>query len=153
MTHAEEHCLASAMCFEKLLGPKCEGKRVGGVRRSAFVPVPLRDGAITVDGKTYEHDVIIRLSGAVDKRRKRLSKEEYGTSHIISKAEAKFVFEDGCELLVVGAGQQGNVTLSAEAQAFFEKHDCRVIVEPTPDAIRTFNTAHGKKIALIHVTC
>ena len=56
-------------------------------------------GAITIDAKTYEHDVIIRLSGKVEKRRKRLSKEKYGTSHIVSKEEAKFVFEDGCELL------------------------------------------------------
>ena len=44
-------------------------------------------GAITVNGKAYDHDVIIRLSGAVEKRRKRLSKELYGTSHIVSKAE------------------------------------------------------------------
>ncbi len=39
-------------------------------------------GAITIDAKSYEHDVIIRLSGKVEKRRKRLSKEKYGTSHI-----------------------------------------------------------------------
>ena len=26
-------------------------------------------GAITINGKTYDHDVIIRLSGAVEKRR------------------------------------------------------------------------------------
>jgi hypothetical protein len=44
-------------------------------------------GSITVDGKTYEHDVIIRLSGKVEKRRKRLSKQKYGTSHIISKGK------------------------------------------------------------------
>jgi WD40 repeat protein len=56
-------------------------------------------GSITIDGKTYEHDVIIRLSGKVDKRQKKLSKELYGTSHIVSKAEAKSVFEDGCDLL------------------------------------------------------
>ena len=36
-------------------------------------------GAITIDAKIYEHDVIIRLSGKVEKRRKRLSKEKYGT--------------------------------------------------------------------------
>jgi len=59
-------------------------------------------GAVTIDAKTYEHDVIIRLSGKVEKRRKRLSKEKYGTSHIVSKEEAKFVFEDGCEVLIVG---------------------------------------------------
>ncbi len=35
-------------------------------------------GAVTIDAKTYEHDVIIRLSGKVEKRRKRLSKEKYG---------------------------------------------------------------------------
>ena len=30
-------------------------------------------GSITIDGKTYEHDVIIRLSGEVVKRKKKLS--------------------------------------------------------------------------------
>jgi hypothetical protein len=110
-------------------------------------------GAITVDGKTYEHDVIIRLSGAVEKRRKRLSKEKYGTSHIISKAEAKSVFEDGCDLLIVGAGQGGNVRLSPEASAYLDKKQCRVVVQPTPEAILTFNRSGGKTIALMHVTC
>ena len=31
-------------------------------------------GTITIDGKTYEHDVIIRRSGEVLKRKKKLSK-------------------------------------------------------------------------------
>ncbi|HYA75105.1 MAG TPA: MTH938/NDUFAF3 family protein [Roseiarcus sp.] len=110
-------------------------------------------GSITIDGKTYEHDVIIRLSGKVEKRRKRLSKEEYGTSHIISKEEAKFVFEDGCDLLIVGAGQQGNVRLSPEASAYFDKKHCRVLLQPTPEAIRAFNQSPEKKIGLMHVTC
>jgi hypothetical protein len=46
-------------------------------------------GTITIDGKTYEHDVIIRLSGEVLKRKKKLSKKYYGTSHVLSKDEAK----------------------------------------------------------------
>jgi len=110
-------------------------------------------GAITVDGKTYEHDVIIRLSGAVEKRRKRLSKEKYGTSHIMSKAEAKFVFQDGCDLLIVGAGQNGNVRLSPEASEYFNKKHCRALLQPTPEAILTFNKSREKTIALMHVTC
>ena len=110
-------------------------------------------GAITIDAKIYEHDVIIRLSGKVEKRRKRLSKEKYGTSHIVSKEEAKFVFEDGCELLIVGAGQDGNVRLSTEASVYFDKKHCRVIVQPTPEAIVSFNRSRDKKIALMHVTC
>ena len=52
-------------------------------------------GSITIDGKTYEHDVIIRLSGEVVKRKKKLSKKYYGTSHVISKDEGKLVFEKG----------------------------------------------------------
>ncbi|SRR6266568_4687095 len=57
-------------------------------------------GTITIDGKTYEHDVIIRLSGEVLKRKKKLSKKYCGTSHVLSKDEAKFVFEKGCEQLI-----------------------------------------------------
>ena len=110
-------------------------------------------GSITIDGKTYEHDVIIHLSGKVEKRRKKLSKKEYGTSHIISKAEAKAVFEDGCDLLIIGAGQQGNVHLSPEASAYFKKRGCDVMVQPTPEAIGSFNQSREKKIGLMHVTC
>src|SRR6267378_1674423 len=69
-------------------------------------------GTITIDGKTYEHDVIIRLSGEVVRRKKKLSKKYYGTSHVLSKDEAKFVFENGCEQLILGSGQMDNVHLS-----------------------------------------
>ena len=75
-------------------------------------------GTITIDGKTYEHDVIVRLSGEVEKRKKKLSKKYYGTSHVLSKEEAKFVFENGCQQLILGSGQMGNVHLSAEAEAY-----------------------------------
>jgi hypothetical protein len=37
-----------------------------------------RFGSITIDRKTYEHDVVIRLSGEVIKRKKKLSKKYYG---------------------------------------------------------------------------
>lgn len=110
-------------------------------------------GNITIDGKLYEHDVVIHLSGKVEKRQKKLSKELYGTSHIISKAEAKAVFEDGCDQLIIGAGQQGMVHLSPEASAYFEKKGCQVILQPTPEAIRSFNQSRKKKIGLMHVTC
>ena len=110
-------------------------------------------GRITIDGKTYDHDVIIHLSGEVTKRHKKLSKEEYGTSHIISKAEAEDVLEKGCNQLIVGSGQQGNVRLSPEARAYFDKKGCQVILQPTPEAIRLFNESRKKKVGLMHVTC
>ena len=85
-------------------------------------------GTITIDGKTYEHDVIIRLSGQVLKRNKKLSKKYYGTSHVLSKDEAKFVFEKGCEQFILGSGQMGNVHLSPEAEAYFAKKGLRAAV-------------------------
>jgi hypothetical protein len=110
-------------------------------------------GSITIDGKTYNHDVIVRLSGEVVKRKKRMSKKYYGTSHILSKNEAKFVFEKGCEQLVLGSGQMGNVHLSPEAEAYFTKKGCKVLLERTPEAIGVFNRSQAKKIGLFHVTC
>ena len=110
-------------------------------------------GNITIDGKTYPHDVIISLSGEIRKRRKKLSKKKYGTSHIISKAEAKSVFENGCDLLIVGAGQEGQVRLSPEASKYLAKKGCSVVLQPTQEAIRRFNQSTAKKIGLIHVTC
>jgi hypothetical protein len=110
-------------------------------------------GAITIDGKTYEHDVVVRLSGEVVKRKKQLSKKYYGTSHMLSKDEAKFVFEKGCQQLIVGSGQMGNVQLSPQADAYFAKKRCKVLLRPTPEAIRLFNRSKRKKIGLFHVTC
>jgi hypothetical protein len=52
-------------------------------------------GSVTIDGTVYEHDVLIRLGGQVQKRKKKLSKAVYGTSHTISLAEAKHLPEGG----------------------------------------------------------
>jgi hypothetical protein len=102
-------------------------------------------GTITIDGKTYEHDVIIRLSGEVVKRKKKLSKKYYGTSHVLSKDEAKFIFESGCEQLILGSGQIGNVQLSPEAEAYFAKKGCKVVLQSTPEAIHVFNRSACKE--------
>ena len=110
-------------------------------------------GNITIDGKKYEFDVVIRLSREIVKRKKKLSKRCYGTSHVVSKDEAKFVYEDGCRELVLGTGQDDNVRLSKEAAEYFDKKGCKVIAQPTPDAIETFNRSKKGTIGLFHVTC
>jgi hypothetical protein len=112
-------------------------------------------GSITIGGTTYSHDILIQLSGKVVKRKKKLSKKYYGTSHIISLEEAEFVYEKGCDTLVLGTGQYGNVKLSVEAAEFFEHHGCSVILMSTPEAIETYNKIKGKAkaIGLFHVTC
>ena len=110
-------------------------------------------GSITIDGVLYPHDVLIRESGEIKKRKKKLSKEQYGTSHIMSLAEAEYIYEKGSRLLIVGTGQSGNLNLSPEAAGFFARHDCRVLAEPTPRALVKFNETRGPKIGVFHVTC
>jgi hypothetical protein len=110
-------------------------------------------GSITIDGRQIENDVVLRLDGSVKKRKKKLSKKVYGTSHTISLDEAKYVYEKGAELLIIGAGQYDLVRLSDEAEEYFQKRGCRVKLMATPKAIRAWNKAEGKVVGLFHVTC
>jgi len=108
---------------------------------------------ITIEGTKYENDVIIRLDGRVEKRKKKLSKAIYGTSHIISLDEARYIYEEGAERLIVGTGQTGLVKLSDEAADYLNNKGCRAELQPTPEAIQLWNEAKGVVIALFHVTC
>ena len=110
-------------------------------------------GSITIAGVRIEHDVLIRLDGEVVKRKKKLSKVVYGTSHTISLAEAEHIFEKGAERLIIGSGQNGMVELSQEAADYFAKHDVGVGLAPTPEAVQIWNKAKGQAIGLFHVTC
>jgi hypothetical protein len=111
-------------------------------------------GEITIDGKAYDHDVLIGLSGGVSKRRKKLSKKIYGTSHTVSRDEAEYVYEKGCQELILGTGQEDNLRLSPEAAEYFANKNCAVVAKPTPQAIKAFNRSKVKKrIGLFHVTC
>lgn len=110
-------------------------------------------GWIEIEGERVSHDILIRLNGEVSKRKKKLSKELYGTSHTLSRAEAEYVYQDGAEGLLIGSGQFGRVGLSPEAESFFKEKDCPVTIQPTPKALKTWNSSQGKMIGLFHITC
>ena len=110
-------------------------------------------GWIEIDGQRYEHDVFVRRDGTVEKRKKKLSKRVYGTSHTISLDEAKHIREKGANTLIVGSGQYDSVRLSEEAATYFQQRDVDVRVLPTPKAITAWNHAPKESIGLFHVTC
>ncbi len=110
-------------------------------------------GSITIEGEKHPHDVLIRLDGKVRKRKKKLSKELYGTSHKISPAEAQHIFEEGADKLIVGSGMFDRVHLSEEAEAFFEKKGIETTFAATSKAIKMWNQESGEVIGLFHVTC
>jgi len=110
-------------------------------------------GSINIAGHQYDHDVFIQLDGQIKKRKKKLSKEIYGTSHKVSLAEARFLFDEGSQEFIIGNGQQGRLFLSDEAQSFFTDKGCAVKLLATPEAIAAWNNARGHVIGMFHVTC
>ena len=110
-------------------------------------------GRISINGHQYDHDVLIRLDGAIEKRKKKLSKRVYGTSHKISLAEAEYIYEEGAELLVIGTGQYDQVELSANAQSYLAERKLPVRMLSTPEAVKQWNEECSQTIGLFHVTC
>jgi hypothetical protein len=110
-------------------------------------------GSVTIKGQQYHRDVIIRLDGRIKKRKKKLSKAIYGTSHTISLDEAKHVYQKSAERLIIGGGQYGLVELSPEASEYFARKRCQVDLMPMKEAIVAWNDAEGRVIGLFHVTC
>ena len=110
-------------------------------------------GNITVEGKRYEHDIIIRMSGKVRKRNKQLSKAVHGTSHTLSLIEIRELYRKKAECIIIGTGHEGQLELSKEAAHFLQEHRCVVDLCPTPQAIQKWNAAEGKVLGLFHITC
>ena len=110
-------------------------------------------GTIRVDGQQYDHDIIITLDGRVKKRKKKLTKEIYGTSHTISLPEIEYVYEQDARGIVIGSGQYGEAGLSREASDFLAGKNCEVILRKTPKALKEWNSMKGKWIGLFHITC
>ena len=110
-------------------------------------------GSISVNGIHYDHDIIIRKNGTVEKRKKKLSKAVYGSSHTVSRDEIAFVHEEGIEGIIIGSGQYGVLKLSEEASEYLHENGCRFIIQPTPDALKVWNNTEGQFNGLFHITC
>ncbi len=110
-------------------------------------------GFIDVDGERISYDILIRLDGEVKKRKKKLSKELYGTSHTISQAEAEYIYQEGAQGLLIGAGHFGRVHLSPEAENYFQQQNLPVEILPTPKAAKAWNENPSRLIGLFHITC
>jgi len=110
-------------------------------------------GGVKVGGEIYNYDVVIRADGRVKKRRKKLSRREHGTAHKLSAAELEYVCKGDPKFIVIGAGYQGNLSLSEDAQAFLNERGVSYELHPAPEAAAAFNRAPGRKALLFHVAC
>jgi len=115
-----------------------------------------RFGEITIDGKTYHHDVEVRWTGEVLEWWRK-------ASHIIDVEDIKRALERNPEVIVIGTGESGMAKVTQEAQKEIERKGIKLIIDITEEAVKTFNIINqesnkeeGKKtkiIGLFHLTC
>jgi hypothetical protein len=89
---------------------------------------------MTIDGMKYSHDVYLSADGNIRKRKKKLSKRKYGTSHKLSQDELECILSDDVKELLIGTEQFGRVSFSQPAQDLLATLHVTVLLHPTQKA-------------------
>ena len=107
-------------------------------------------GSIQIDGKTYDHDVVLDR-GAIRKRHKKASRQlrsAYG--HTPLSLSEKIPWD--CRRLVVGTGAQGALPLVPELRREAETRGVELVSLPTAGAIALLEKDSEGTNAILHVT-
>jgi hypothetical protein len=108
-------------------------------------------GSITIDGVTYEHDVVLDR-GSVSKRRKKHSKPfRAGYGHTPLSAEEPIPWK--CRRLVIGTGATGALPIMDEVIAESKRRGVELVRLPTETAIEELRRSPSGTNAILHVTC
>lgn len=110
-------------------------------------------GSVKLDGQVYTGDIYIRADAKVKKRKKRIAKAVYGTSHKLGPAELVRVCKGRPELLIVGAGRDGMLALESAGEEYLRARGIEFVVKPSGEAAEAFNAARRRRALLMHVTC
>jgi hypothetical protein len=111
----------------------------------------LHFGSVTIDGVTYNHDVVIDR-GRVIKRKKKPSKrfrEEFG--HTPVSTEEKLPWK--CQRLIIGTGNYGSLPVMDEVKREARRRKIKLLIVPTNDAMLEVAKDPKETNALLHVTC
>lgn len=113
-------------------------------------------GSITIDGKTYNHDVEVRWTGEV----LRWWRAE---SHLIDIKDVERAVEKNPQTIIIGTGESGIAKVTKEAEDFIKEKGIELLIDGTEQAIKTFNILkeeseeeegkQRKAIGLFHLTC
>lgn len=113
-------------------------------------------GSITIDGKTYNHDVEVRWTSEVLKWWRK-------ESHVIGVEDVKRAVEQNPDTVVVGTGESGIAKIMEEAKKFIQEKGIKLVIDKTEEATKTFNIINeesevgegeqNRVIGLFHLTC
>lgn len=107
-------------------------------------------GRIKIDGKEYDHDVVID-HGTIGKRHKKPSKgfTQFGHTPLSVKEHIPW----DCRRLIVGTGAYGRLPVMDEVLAEAANRHVEVVNIPTEQAILKVNEGDPETNAILHVTC
>ena len=105
-------------------------------------------GRIVVNGKRYNSDLIIFPDKVRDGWRRK-------KGHRLHVEDLKDILEAKPEVLVVGTGYSGLMTVPSETRKYVESEGIELIAQNTREACKTFNrlVKSKKVIAALHITC
>jgi hypothetical protein len=105
-------------------------------------------GRIVINGKHYNSDLIV----FPDKVRDGWWRKE---GHRLYVEDLKDVLEAKPEVLVVGTGYYGLMTVPSETRKHVESEGIELIAQKTTEACKTFNrlVKSRKVVAALHLTC
>ena len=114
-------------------------------------------GYVIIDGKKYDHDVVIHVDGRISKRKKELSKPFKKRLHTpLAPPEIEELLHENPEVIVIGSGQFGALPIMDEVIKAIKSKGIELIVDVTPRVLEVINKlrAEGKRLAaILHVTC
>ncbi len=105
-------------------------------------------GRIVINGKRYDSDLIVFS----DKVRSGWWRKE---GHRLHVEDLKEVLEVKPEVLVVGTGYSGLMTVPPETRKYVESEGIELMAQKTTEACETFNrlVKSRKVAAALHLTC
>jgi hypothetical protein len=106
-----------------------------------------KHGQILIDGKSYEHDVVI--SGD----RIQLSLESYKPKKRLGRKYIARLLEHLPEVLIIGLGSGAKLGLSSKAIALLEEKQVEWHALPTKEACKTYNRVDDGRhvVAMFHL--
>ena len=107
-----------------------------------------RFGHIEIDGESYDQDVIILPGRVIDSWWRR-------QGHRLDAADLDAVFEAQPEVLVVGQGAHGRMSVPPETRRAIEEAGIEIRVAKTEQAVETYNQLREERstAAALHLTC
>jgi hypothetical protein len=106
-----------------------------------------------MDGKRFDHDVIVHSDGTVGRRHVERSLPYRGEYfHIpLSEEELDFLDEESPEVMIIGAGFKGMMPLTPLAMERLSEYP--VFSLTTDRAIEMMNRESKRFVAILHLTC